>query len=169
VSREQDQRLVEAYERVARGEKPRLDEVKKGREFTASLAKWAAQRAKDVAKGVKFLEDAVKKKSANDILSSINGIESHLSEMKKSMATVSEEEMLTEQNWKSDPFGYKRELAERVSNVARFIEGIWISERYYPGDFEHDKKHKAKIDKAFASLTKAVDNLEKAMNQNKGI
>jgi hypothetical protein len=93
MSRKQDQRLVNAYERVVKGEPPRLDEAKKGREFTASLAKWATQRAKDVVKGVKFLEDSVKKKSANDILASISGIESHLGEIKKSMATVSEEEL----------------------------------------------------------------------------
>ena len=170
--------------------KPGIHEAKKGREFTASLAKWAAQRAKDVAKGVKFLEDAVKKKSANDILSSINGIESHLDVMKKSMSTVSEEELnemgmvigtplsrrrdatptpqIDEAKWSNDPFGYKRELAERISNVARFIQGIHVSDRYYPG-VDHDKKLKARIDKAFTSLTKAVDALEKAMDKNKGI
>lgn len=190
MSRKQDQRLVNAYERVVKGEPPRLDEAKKGREFTASLAKWAAQRAKDVVKGVKFLEDAVKKKSANDILSSISGIESHLGEIKKSMATVSEEELnemgmvigtplsrrrdatptpqIDEQKWKTDPFSYRLELADRLKDVARFIDGIHVSDRYYSG-IDHDKKLKARVDKAFTALTKAVDNLEKVVDKNKGI
>lgn len=232
MSREQDQRLVEAYERVAKGEPPlneklsgknakrvkevakelgkseaevlkmwkekrphhggqmphryedgecvycgrpqkfnesRLDEAKK-REFTRTLGSWFNTRLKNMKGSVKDLEDGITEKSPNAIRASLTGIKSIMTVMEHALENISEEmEYLVEQKWKSDPFGYKRELAERIKDVARFIEGIWISERYYPSDFEHDKKHKATIDKAFTALTKAVENLEKAMNQNKGI
>ena len=76
---------------------------------------------------------------------------------------------VNEQKWKNDPFSYRLELADRLKNVTRFVEGIHVSDRYYQGDVDHDKKLKARMDKAFTALTKAVENLEKVMNQNKGI
>jgi hypothetical protein len=83
VSREQDQRLVEAYERVAKGEQPKLEEKK----FNA---KWFATRAKHAGNSVKDLQDAINKKDTNAVNASLAGIESQLSVMKEAIKNVSE-------------------------------------------------------------------------------
>jgi len=85
MSREQDQRLVEAYERVVKGEDPKLDE---GKEFTKSKQKWMQNRAKDLKSAIDSLPGEIDSGNANNILSTINGIESHLDVMKNSLKGV---------------------------------------------------------------------------------
>lgn len=268
MSRKQDQRLVEAYERVVKGEPPMLDEKKglgvhitknpkgtfsfkgtipvelgwvnkdgselnpeqakevarannpamiakarvfktskeavkaakkyktgvtsvdEAKEFTKSRGKWFTTRLKDMKGSVKDLEGAIKKQSPNDIAASLSGIDSQLTVMKQAIGKVSEEELnemgmvigtplsrrkdatptlqIDEAKWSKDPFGYKRELTSRLKDVAGFVAGIHVSDRYYSG-IDHDKKLKARVDKVFTALTKAVDNLEKVVDKNKGI
>lgn len=85
MSREHDQRLVDAYERVVKGEPPQLNEAK---EFTKSKQKWMQQRAKDLKSAVDGLPNEINSGDANNILSTINGIESHLDVMKNSLKGV---------------------------------------------------------------------------------
>ena len=119
MSREQDQRLVEAYERVAKGEPPRIDEKK----FNA---KWFAVRAKDAGNSVKDLQDAINKKDTNAVNASLAGIETQLSVMKEAIKKVSEGEDLNERydtSWgpdinPKDPSGEKAGFLQMVHNRA---------------------------------------------------
>ncbi len=154
MSRDQDQRLVEAYERVVKGEDPKLDEtdakkdisdvvdfadiaisylkvaqktakkgkefnkakvkhilsslksakdkleklisgleissrfIKESKEFTKSKQKWMQNRAKDLKSAIDGLPGEINSGNANNIISTINGIESHLDVMKNSLKGV---------------------------------------------------------------------------------
>ena len=76
--REQNQKLVEAYERI----------LNEGKEFTKSKQKWMQNRAKDLKSAVDSLPSEIDSGNANSILSTINGIESHLDVMKNSLKGV---------------------------------------------------------------------------------
>jgi len=82
MSRKQDQRLVNAYERIVKGEPPRLDEAK---EITKSRGKWFSTRLRDMKGSIKDLEGAIKKQSPNDVAASLSGIESQLTVMKQAI------------------------------------------------------------------------------------
>ena len=174
MSREQDQRLVEAYERVAKGESPRLDEAKK-REFTKTLGSWFNLRLKNMKGSVKDLEDAITEKNPNAIRASLTGIQSMMTVMDHALENISEVKQIIEQlneaekKWGRDPYQFKRDMAEKLREIATWIDNIYVSDRYYSGDVDHSPKEKAYVDRVFKLMSEAVFKLETALLQAKKI
>ncbi len=61
--------------------------IKEGKEFTKSKQKWMQSRAKDLKSAIDSLPSEINSGNANNVLSTINGIESHLDVMKKSLGS----------------------------------------------------------------------------------
>jgi len=173
VSREQDQRLVEAYERLVKGEKP-LDEAKK-REFTKTLGNWFSIRLKNMKGSVKDLEEGIAEQSPNAIRASLTGIKSIMTVMDHALENISEVEKIVEQlneaekRWTKDPYQFKRDMAENLREIAKWIDNIHVTDRYYPGDVDHSPKEKAYVDRVFKLMSDAVFKLETALLQAKKI
>lgn len=62
--------------------------------------------------------------------------------------------------WANDPYKFRKELANRLKDVAEQIKDIWISEdRYYPG-FEQNKQHYNQVNRVFKLFDDAIFKLE---------
>jgi len=63
-------------------------------------------------------------------------------------------------DWSKDPWKYRQDLVNKLEGFGAAIDNIYISDRYFPGDVDHDKAMKRNADKAFSMLTTAIDKLE---------
>jgi len=151
-----------------------IDEAKK-REFTKTLGNWFSTRFKNMKGSVKDLEEAIAEKNPNAIRASLTGIKSIMTVMDHALENISEVEEIVEQlneaekRWTKNPYQFKRDMAENLREIARWIDNIHVTDRYYPGDVDHSPKEKAYVDRVFKLMSDAVFKLETALLQAKKI